>query len=291
LLAEDTPVQQITWAATHGIAQRHWDVFRRYAELSHVYLLMRAGQPAAIPWIERAFPPRPYELGFLEVDPTVGLLLARGGARRVRVFAHGHYVLTPAVGVVLASGRAAAETAAEAIPGDASGGEGIVGGPFLGLNPRQPPLRVLFRERWAQAGVVVDRRTHRPFTAGYDLLAVLGEGDEFHRLQNVGAAASGAAPLGWRLGPGNDASTRFLTLVRQDLNRKLEGERVLDGTRGDAPGPGSSTGEVSRAASLETIVVFRPDGAVGLLRTPPGGWARLGVERVMAALHPGGASK
>jgi hypothetical protein len=39
----DTPVQQVTWAARYGIAQRHWDIIRRYAADRHVYVLIRAG--------------------------------------------------------------------------------------------------------------------------------------------------------------------------------------------------------------------------------------------------------
>jgi hypothetical protein len=279
LVTVDTPTQHVTWGAHHGITQRHWGVFRRYAESSRVYLLIRGAPPAAIPWIERVFPPRPYELAFLDVEPGSGLLLAQREAQRVRVFAHGHYVLTSAVDAALPE-RAEVGGAAGVVA-RASPGGGTVG-PFLGVNPRQAPLGVLFRDPWARAGVVVDRRTHRPFTAPYELLAVLGEDDEFHQLQAVGAAAKAAAPLGWRRGSDSGAAVPFVALVRQDLNGLIEGERVLDGTRPRPPGPGTSGGGAAGRGGMEELLVFRPDGLVSLLRTRSGGWSRVAVRTVVA---------
>jgi hypothetical protein len=259
----DTPVQQVTWAARYGIAQRDWEAFSRYAGANHVYLLLRGGPAAAIPWIERGFPARPSGLSTLDVDGDLGLLVARGETQRHRVFAHCHYVLMPAV-----PPRAQAH-----------------GGQFIGVNPRQPPLRVTFRERWARAGVVIDRRAHRPFTAGYELVAVIGEGDEFHHFQTLGSAVGAAAPLGWRRGPDPDRSTRFVDQVRQDLNGLLGSERVLDGTRGQARGPSSAGSAGSSADVHDQIVIFRPDGGVGLLRSPAGAWSRLEVRVLVAALQ------
>jgi hypothetical protein len=279
----DTPIQHVTWAPHHGMAQRHWEVLRRYAGSRRVYLLLRGAPPAAIPWIERAFPPRPYELGFLDVDPASGLLLAEWEAHRVRVFAHGHYVLTP-VNAELAHGAASGGAAVDVAidPAGAAPGRGPPLNPFLAVNPRQAPLPVVFRERWARAGVVVDRRSQRPFTGAYDLLAVVGEGDGFHQPQSVGTAANAAAPLGWRRSSASGGATRFLAVVRHDLNRLIEGERVLDGTRGQPPGRGPSTAAASGTSPLENLLVFGPDGAVGLLRVPCGGWSRLQVRTVVA---------
>lgn len=260
----DTPVQQVTWTPRYGLAQPHWDTVRRYAGVAHVYLLMRTGPAAAIPWIERGFPARPPDLGFLDIDADLGLVVVRWDAQRDRVFAHCHYVLTPAPS-----------------RGDASDGS------FIGVNPRQPPLRFVFRERWARPGVVIDRRAHRPFTAGYDLLAVLGEGDEFHHFQTLGSAVAAAAPLGWQRGSNPDRSTRFVDQVRQDLNGLIPGDRVLDGTRPPTRGPGLGTSPTARADGYDQILVFRPDGGVGLLRAARGAWAGLEVRGLMAALHPG----
>jgi hypothetical protein len=260
----DTSVQQVTWTPRYGVAQRHWDGFRRYAGLAHVYLLIRTGPAAAIPWIERGFPARPTDLAFLDIDDDLGLVVVRRDAQRDRVFAHCHYVLTPA-----------------SAPG------GVSEGSFIGVNPRQPPLRVVFRERWARPGVVIDRRAHRPFTAGYDLLAVLGEGDEFHHFQTLGSAVAAAAPLGWIRGADPDRSTRFVDQVRQDLNGLVPGDRVLDGTRTPPRGPGPARSPTAGTDAYEQILVFRPDGGVGLLRAARGAWAGLEVRGLIGALHPG----
>jgi hypothetical protein len=253
----DTPVQQVTWAARYGIAQRHWDIIRRYAADRHVYVLIRAGLSTAIPWIERGFPTRPPDLAFLGLEPALGLVVAAGDAERDRVFAHGHYVLTS----VAVAGSGA-------------------GGPFIGVNPRQPPLGAIFREAWARDGVVIDRRAHRPFTAGYELLAVLGEGDEFHHDQTLESANSAAPPLGWRRGDDPTRGARFVDLVRQELNGVVEAGRVVDATD---PHAGAGKG----APGQDRVVVFRPDGRVAMVTAPARAWARMQVGGLMAALRPG----
>jgi hypothetical protein len=121
-------------------------------------------------------------------------------------------------------------------------------------------------------------------TAGYELVAVLGEDDQFHHLQTLGSMATAAA-LGWRRGGDAERSTRFVSRVRLDLNGLIEGHRVLERT---LQGPASASGGSAQpgAGAHDRVLVFRPDGGVGVLRSTAGTWAQMKVGRLMGALYP-----
>jgi hypothetical protein len=65
------------WRSSCGITRRHWTEFANYAAARGIFLFVRGGKEAAIPWIERNFPGKPLSLSFLKVDPRAGLLFAR----------------------------------------------------------------------------------------------------------------------------------------------------------------------------------------------------------------------
>lgn len=140
----NTSMRKIGWSPEFGIAARHWMQISRYASFQRLYLFVRGGKEAAIPWIEEGFPGKPMELGFLKVEPRTGLLWASTGEEQRQVFQASQLVLRR-VGAAI---RAVGETGTPASP------------------------RV-YHEPWAGAGVVIEARSGLPFTSDYDLAAVI----------------------------------------------------------------------------------------------------------------------
>jgi len=139
----NTSMRKVGWSPEFGIAARHWTQIASYANNNRLYLFVRGGKQAAIPWIEARFPGKPMELGFLKVEPRTGLLWATASDER-RVFDARQLVLRR-VG-----------TSCRAV--------GAAGTP---ASPRE------YREPWAGPGVVIDTRSGLPFTSDYDLAAVI----------------------------------------------------------------------------------------------------------------------
>src|SRR5262249_40357483 len=142
------------------ITRSHWEDFRAVAgdpDRPRV-LLIRAGKPAAIPWIEKNFPAKPMAFKS-KVDPVVGLLFARTRAERDNALAAGHLVLDrlrDAAGMPR-------HTALPAFVGE-------------GRDPRGQPVRKVFNKAehpWAQEALIVDSTSLKPFTSDYDLAAVI----------------------------------------------------------------------------------------------------------------------
>ena len=136
--------EKVQWQPRFGIARAHWDALRDYAASRALFIYVRGGKEASIPWIERGFPGKPLALK-AKVDPTLGLLVARDAHDRAQAHDAGHFVVTRGgAGLQLAGARTTTS---------------LPSGPMMAV--------------WAREGVVVDGARRMPFTSDYDLAAVL----------------------------------------------------------------------------------------------------------------------
>ena len=221
-LAFGSPTQ---WSREHGIARAHWDAFLNYAFAKDYYVFIRGGKARAIDWIERGFPGKPMELGFLKVDPGLGLLKVVKTADHARVYALGHSVVKEV-------------------------GHGGTTEHAAFLHDQGRPLSPADRD-WAEQGVVVDKVTGKPFTSDYDLWSVVDARD-FDYMATIGHDPL----LGQPTEEGGKAShTSWLVEeVRSDLNALLESRRFLHGAQVQFIAPEESQNDPER------VVGFCPDG-------------------------------
>ena len=144
-----TVLHPAKYDAQFGITEQHWPALAAYAAHHRLYIFIRGGKRASIPWIEFGFPGKPMQLKF-GVDASKGLLVARAPAERQQVFDAGHLLLTKTTQGWRAAGPDARITL---------------------------PVSHPVSDRWAEEGIVVDRATLLPFTSDYDLSAVIPSGD------------------------------------------------------------------------------------------------------------------
>lgn len=189
MTAHRTPLQKVSFEPRYGIAPRHWVAILDYVRRERLYLFIRGGKRAAIPWIERGFPGKPLELK-IKVDPQTGLLLARDGKDRDAVFRARHLLLTRRP-------------------------QG-----FQAVDERGTPVggrTLAASERHAVEGAVVDRASGLPFTSDYDIAAAL-PADGFDYQSHV---------QGFALDKSN--TSHLAEQVRRELNQRLGSQRFQHG--------------------------------------------------------------
>lgn len=259
--------QEVAWSPRYGIAHGHWVALCAYAAERQMHLLVRGGKEAAIPWIRQQYPGKPMDLGFLKVDPELGLLIAPE-AERPKVFALGHYVLTT------------------------SGGAGN----YVAVRSRGPHREQLPRTfseselrhasgrsaRLELDGVVVDALTKLPFTSDYDLAAIVGAGERFNYYGTFGSMSAevvGAGP-----GEKRDITNLYIEQVRSELNHRV-GRRFLHGSNVQYHGEdviGTSFG----TRPGEEIVVFSADHRAYVFAAAGGLDGPMQVVRALLAMNP-----
>ena len=184
-----TPLTKVAFDPRYGVAPRHWTALLDYARREALYLFVRGGKPAAIPWIERGFPGKPLELK-IKVDPQSGLLLARDAREREAVFRARHLVL-------------------------ARGPRGL-----QAVDERGQPLggrTVPAAERWAVEGAVVDRLSGQPFTSDYDIAAVVPAGGFDYQRDVQGFALDASR------------TSHLAEQTRRELNQRFGSQRFQHG--------------------------------------------------------------
>jgi hypothetical protein len=181
--------RKVQWQPRYGIASAHWEQFRSYAHDHQLFILVRGGKDASIPWIERGFPGKPLTLK-TKVDPALGLLVARDSYERKQALDAGHLVIArTAAGLQLVGARGAGS----ALPMSAT------------------------MHRWAHDGVVVDGMKKLPFTSDYDLAAVFPAKDDDY----VGVFGQHTI--------GGSVTSAYAERVRVDMNRVFGSERICHG--------------------------------------------------------------
>lgn len=215
--------QRTEWRASLGIARSHWEAFAGYAFAKDYYVFIRGGKEASIPWIERDFPGKPMELGFLKVDKDLGLLKAKEPEQRLKVFALGHSVVMEKK--------------------DAGGAREMVA--FLHDEGR--PLGAGEQE-WAVPDVVIDKATRKPFTSDYDLWSVVDA-----RAFDYGSTIGSDPLLGKTPGGKVSFTSSLVEEVRTELNALLNSKRFLHGSQVQF------VATQEQANDPERIVGFCPD--------------------------------
>lgn len=172
-----------------GITEHHWPAIAAYAAHHRLYIFIRGGKAASIPWIELGFPGKPMTLKF-GVDAAKGLLVARSAAERNQVLEAGHLLLVKTPQGWRAAGGHARVTL---------------------------PLSHPVSDRWAEEGIVVDRATLLPFTSDYDLSAVIPSAD-FDYMRDVAGFSLGAS-----------VTSSWAEQVRNDLNGIFGSQRFRHG--------------------------------------------------------------
>lgn len=247
------PGRDVSWAPDYGITSKHWREFSLYA-FNKYYLLVRAGKPAAIPWIEKGYPGKPRELGFLKIDRELGLLVAADPAQLTRVKDEGHFVLEP-----------------RKVAGPTGPREQLVA-----MNKRGEELKDRIDQAWARRGVVIDAESHLPFTSDYDLAAVL-DAKRLNYEQTLGSIAS----------PGN-LTSGLIERVRQDLNARFGSKRIQHGSQAQYQGDLASAKKKDEAhmpGESEQIIAFGPDSRVKLFATGAD-WGAMQLRDMLKSLHP-----
>jgi hypothetical protein len=247
------PGRDVSWSADFGITSKHWREFSLYA-FNKYYLMVRTGKPAAIPWIEKGYPGKPRELGFVKIDRELGLLIAGEPEHERRVKDVGHFVLE-----------------ARKVTGPTGARE-----QFVAVNKRGEELKERFDQSWARRGIVVDAETHLPFTSDYDLAAVL-DARRLNYEQTLGSISS----------PGNLTSA-LIEKVRSDLNARFGSKRIQHGSQAQYQGDLSSAKQKDEAhmpGESEQILAFCADSRVKLFSTG-GDWGAMQLRDMLKSLHP-----
>lgn len=259
--------QEVAWSPRYGIAHGHWVALCAYAAERQMHLLVRGGKEAAIPWIRQQYPGKPMDLGFLKVDPELGLLIAPE-KERPKVFALGHYVLT-------ASGGPGAYVAVRARGSHREQlSRTFTESELRRVSGRSTPLEL--------EGVVVDALTKLPFTSDYDLAAVVGAGEGFNYYGTFGSMS--AAVVGARPGEKRDLTNLYVEQVRAELNHRV-GRRFLHGSNVQYYGDdaiGTSFGNKPG----EEIIVFSADHRAYVFTAAGGLDGPMQVVRALVAMHP-----
>jgi len=216
------------WRPELGIAKGHWEAFSNYAFAKDYYVFIRGGKEEAIRFIERGFPGKPMELGFLKVDKDLGLLKAKDPGDRAQVFAFGHSIV---------------------MEKEVAGTKQLAAFLYDEGRPLAPGERDWVTSNDEAEGVVIDKATRKPFTSDYDLWSVV-DAREF----DYGSTIGSDALLGRTPGGKVSFTSSLVEEVRRDLNALLGSARFLHGTQAQF------VISQEAAAEPERIVGFCPDG-------------------------------
>ncbi|MFN0058532.1 MAG: hypothetical protein ACKVX7_08750 [Planctomycetota bacterium] len=184
-----TALKKVGFQPSFGVTSTHWSIVLSYTQHKQIFLLLRGGKAAALPWIERRFPAKPLDLK-IKVEPRTGLLWAHSNSDRSEVFGAGHLVLA----------------------------RGPLG--FRAVNQKGTPGNAINypdTEAWVAAGVVIDRASGHPFTSDYDLAAVIHR-TEFDYTSDV---------VGFKLG--KSRTSPLAEQVRSELNELFGSRRIPHG--------------------------------------------------------------
>jgi hypothetical protein len=175
-----------------GIPAKHFDAIAAAAKETDMILIFRANKQAAVPWIERGSPGKPFFFKF-KSDPQTGILSAKAKDEVELVYEKGYYLVADqnwALRVVTKGGKRVTET----IP---------IKNPYWPVKP----------------GQVLDPKFHRPVVGDYDML---GAAPMASKGSNVALA-----PVG---GNGN-WSGPHVERAAKAINDKLDQPRVLHGAQ------------------------------------------------------------
>jgi hypothetical protein len=247
------PGRDVSWAPDYGITSKHWRAVSLYA-FNKYYVMIRAGKAAAIPWIEKGYPAKPRELGFVKIDPEIGLLVATDPQKQASAKEVGHFVLEP-----------------RKITGPTGARDQLVA-----VNKRGEELKERFDQSWARRGMIVDAESHLPFTSDYDLAAVI-DTKRFEYDDTIGSIP----------GKGNRTSV-FIEFVRSELNARFGSKRIQHGTQAQYEGDLASAKTKDNdhmPGEPERILAFCADSRVRLFSTGAD-WGSLQLTDMIKALHP-----
>ncbi len=215
-------------ASRFGVTRRHWVTLAHYAQARRYILGVRAGKPAALPWIEHDFPAKPMHFKKCKVGRAVGLLFARRADERIEAQRAGYPLL-------------------EAVPGTAGVFIARLEGeaPLLDARfslPSHPWLRVAsgLASRGSLDGLVLHPLRRLPVTSDYDLAAVI-DTTRFDYYQTFGSMAGGAS-----------FTNAYTQAVSRELNTLFRSERIMHGTEA----------QFVREMGPEYLLAFHPDGRV-----------------------------
>lgn len=177
-----------------GIPVKHFDAMAAAAKETDMILIFRANKAAAIPWIERGAPGKPFFFKF-KSDPQTGVLTAQLDDDFKVVFEKGYYVVAAdgksAYRLVMKGGEKITET----IP---------LKNPFWPVKPNQ----------------VIDPKLHKPVVGDYDML---GAAPMKSKGSNVSLVPENPQKGNWS-GPHADSAA-------EAVNRHLGEKRVLHGAQ------------------------------------------------------------
>lgn len=215
-------------APRFGMTLRHWATMSLYAQARGYVLCVRAGKPAALPWIAHDFPAKPPAFKKCKVDRAVGLLFARRADERMEAQRAGYPLL-------------------EAVPGAPA--------EFVARLEGQPPLPdgrfSLQRDSWLRVasglasrsslnGLVIHPVRRLPITSDYDLAAIIDTA-RFDYYQTFGSMAGGTS-----------FTNAYTQAVSRELNKLFKSERIMHGTEA----------QFVRQMGPEYLLAFHPDGRV-----------------------------
>jgi hypothetical protein len=253
--------------AKMGFTLGDWTVLKAAAVDNNTVLFFRSGKEAALPWIEKRFPPKPLTLK-VKVDREIGLLLAKDPSDKADVGRAGHWVLRK-------SSRS-------------------IGGAFEAYNPSSPRDAVVsIDDDWAREDLVVHSQSRLPITSDYDLAAIVPQSGPYRFLPAGMTAGKAAAPgslerpaaagkaglteeiLKKKLAEISDPrfgfSNPWVDQMTAELNRRLGDQRLMHGPQAlyappqmsNSKGPALFDAQLANGSN-ETLIAFCPDNTVHL---------------------------
>ncbi len=176
-----------------GIPAKHFDAIAEAAKETDMILVFRANKQAAVQWIEKGAPGKPFFFKF-KSDPQTGILTATAKDDVELVYKHGYYIMADnnwAIRVVTKGGKQISET----IP---------IKSPFW-------PVK---------RGQVIDPKLHKPVVGDYDMLGAIPMKSQG---RNISVVPKDPVKGNWT-GPDVEKAAKA-------VNKRLDQPRVLHGAQ------------------------------------------------------------
>lgn len=176
-----------------GIPAKHFDAIAEAAKETDMILVFRSNKQAAVQWIEKGAPGKPFAFKF-KSDPQTGILTASAKADVELVYKEGYYIMADnnwAIRVVTKNGKQVTET----IP---------IKNPFWPVKP----------------GQVIDPKLHKPVVGDYDMLGAVPMKSKG---RNISVVPDDPVKGNW-IGPDVEKAAKA-------VNKRLDQPRVLHGAQ------------------------------------------------------------